>query len=99
MHLTHKIIDHLYKLTNKKVEYIIHGNEVVFDGDDIFKKQIDTIQLIINKINTRDIYKCVYSETFYTDENITHKQIFDKIFQDPRFVKYNLTLIITLIDN
>jgi deoxynucleoside triphosphate triphosphohydrolase SAMHD1 len=46
-----------------------------------YKKRIDLIQHIINKINTRDIYRCVYSETFYTDENITNEQIFNK-FKD-----------------
>lgn len=40
-----------------------------------YKKQIDLIQTIINKINTRDIYRCIYSETFYTNENITNEQI------------------------
>lgn len=44
----------------------------------LYKKQIDTIQKIINKINTRDIYKCVYSETFQTDEIITNEEIFNK---------------------
>jgi len=44
----------------------------------LYKKQIDLIQKIINKINTRDIYRCVYNETFHTDENITNEQIFNK---------------------
>jgi HD superfamily phosphohydrolase len=44
----------------------------------IYKKQIDTIQKIIYKINIRDIYKCVYSEAFYTDENITVDEILNK---------------------
>lgn len=44
----------------------------------LYKKQIDTIQKIITKINTRDIYKCVYSETFQTDEIITNEEIFNK---------------------
>jgi len=48
----------------------------------LHKKQIDFIQKIINKINTRDIYKCVYSETFHTDENITNEQIFNKFKND-----------------
>lgn len=43
-----------------------------------YKKQIDSIQKIITKINTRDIYKCVYSETFQTDEVITDEEIFNK---------------------
>ena len=45
---------------------------------ELYKKQIDSIQKIINKINTRDIYKCVYSETFQIDEIITNKEIFNK---------------------
>lgn len=44
----------------------------------LYKKHIDTIQKIIRKINTRDIYKCVYSETFQTDEIITNEEIFNK---------------------
>lgn len=44
----------------------------------IYKKQIDFIQKIIHKINIRDIYKCVYVETFFSDEFITNEQIFDK---------------------
>lgn len=44
----------------------------------LYKKQIDLIQKIMNKINTRDIYRCIYSESFYTDENITNEQIFNK---------------------
>ena len=35
-----------------------------------WKKQIDNVEKIILKINTRNIYKCVYAETFYTDEII-----------------------------
>lgn len=44
----------------------------------IWKKQIDTILKILNKINDRDIYKCIYSETFYTDEEINSKQLFER---------------------
>lgn len=44
----------------------------------LYKKQIDYIQKIINKINTRDIYKCVYSESFYENENISNEAIFNK---------------------
>ena len=52
---------------------------------ELYKKQIDSIQKIINKINTRDIYRCVYSETFYTNEHITDEHIFNKFKK-----KYNL---------
>lgn len=52
----------------------------------LYKKQIDLIQHIINKINTRNIYRCVYSETFHTDENITNEQIFNK-FKDSVILK------------
>lgn len=44
----------------------------------LYKKHIDSIQKIITKINTRNIYKCVYSETFQTDEIITNEEIFNK---------------------
>lgn len=44
----------------------------------LYKRQIDLIQNIIYKIKTRDIYKCLYYETFYEYENITDQEIFDK---------------------
>lgn len=47
----------------------------------LYKKQIDLVQKIILKINTRDIYKCIYTETFYEDEFITDEQILNK-FKD-----------------
>lgn len=49
-----------------------------------WKKQIDTILKILNKINNRDIYKCIYGETFFTDEEIDNKQLFDRFKE-----KYN----------
>lgn len=36
-----KIMDHVYKLTGKKVDYLMHGNEVVYDGDSIYKNYVD----------------------------------------------------------
>ncbi len=54
---------------------ILKEHQIIYE---IYKKQIDYVQKIIDKINTRDIYKCVYSETFYTDENITNEEIFNK---------------------
>jgi HD superfamily phosphohydrolase len=54
---------------------ILKGHASIYQ---MYPKQIDTIQKIINKINKRDIYKCVYCETFFTDENITEQQILDK---------------------
>ena len=50
----------------------------------IWKKQIDTILKILNKINDRNIYQCIYGETFYSDEEINSKQLFER-FKD----KYN----------
>jgi ubiquitin-activating enzyme E1 len=38
---TEKIIEQINKMTTKKVEYMMQGNEIVYDGDDIFKKVID----------------------------------------------------------
>ena len=36
-----KIMDFVHKLTGKKVEYLMHGNEVIYDGDSIYKKYVD----------------------------------------------------------
>lgn len=44
----------------------------------LFKKNIDIIEKITNKINTRCVYKCVYSEIFQTRECVTDEEIFDK---------------------
>jgi HD superfamily phosphohydrolase len=54
---------------------IIKNYEPVYS---IYKKNIDLIQKIIDKINNRDIYKCVYSETFYTGDPITKEELFEK---------------------
>ena len=43
----------------------------------VWKKQIDTIQQIIKKINDRNIYRCIYGETFYTNEEITKQELFN----------------------
>lgn len=50
----------------------------------VWKKQIDIVLKILNKINYRDIYKCIYTETFFTDEEIDN----DELFQRFKF-KYN----------
>ena len=42
-----------------------------------WNKQIDTIEKIIERINNRDLYKCVYGESFYTNEHVTSAQLFD----------------------
>jgi ubiquitin-activating enzyme E1 len=36
-----KIMDSVYKMTGKKVEYLMYGNEVVYDGDTIYKNYVD----------------------------------------------------------
>ena len=54
---------------------ILKDHQMVYD---VYKEQIDLVQKIISKINTRDIYKCVYSETFYVDENINDEHILNK---------------------
>jgi ubiquitin-activating enzyme E1 len=36
-----KIMDYVYKLTGKKVEYLMHGNEVIYDGDVVYKNYVD----------------------------------------------------------
>lgn len=58
---------------------ILKTHSVIYNN---YKKQIDSIQKIINKINNRNIYKCVYNETFFSDENITKQQVFDKFKQN-----------------
>lgn len=59
-----------------------------------WKKQIDTILKILNKINDRDIYKCIYGETFYTDEEIDNQQLFERFKE-----KYNDDLLIFDFDS
>ncbi len=44
----------------------------------IWKEQIDLIENIINRIHNRELYKCIYDETFYTDENISQEELFQK---------------------
>jgi len=76
--IKNNIVDKFIELTDSTIldtAKILKEHKIIYK---IYKKQIDYIQKIINKINTRDIYRCVYSETFYTDENITNEQIFDK---------------------
>lgn len=36
-----KIMEYVLKLTGKKVEYLMHGNEVIYDGDSIYKNYVD----------------------------------------------------------
>lgn len=36
-----KIMDYVYKLTGKKVDYLMHGNEVIYDGDSIYKNYVN----------------------------------------------------------
>lgn len=36
-----KIMEQVYKLTGKKVEYLMHGNEVIYDGEIIYKNYVD----------------------------------------------------------
>lgn len=36
-----KIMEYVHKLTGKKVEYLMHGNEVIYDGDSIYKNYVD----------------------------------------------------------
>jgi hypothetical protein len=43
-----KIMEYVHKLTGKKVEYLMHGNEVIYDGDTIYKNYVDlsTVNLV-----------------------------------------------------
>ena len=40
-----KVMEQVYKLTGKKVEYLMHGNEVIYDGETIFKNYVDMSSL------------------------------------------------------
>lgn len=44
----------------------------------VWKRQIDMIQKIIDKINNRDLYKCIYGETFFIGEEITNQELFER---------------------
>ena len=55
----------------------------------IWKKQIDIVLKILNKINNRDLYKCIYRETFYTDEEINNEELFNRFktkYNDDSFI-------------
>lgn len=43
----------------------------------VWNKQIDIIEKIIDRINNRNLYKCIYGETFYTNEYVSPKQLFE----------------------
>lgn len=76
--IKNNLIDKFIELTDSVIldtARILKQQQLVYKT---FKKQIDNIQKIINKINTRNIYKCVYSETFQSREIISDKEIFDK---------------------
>ena len=71
-------LDKFIELTDSTIldtAKILKEHQLIYQ---MYKKQIDSIQKIITKINTRDIYKCVYNETFQTDEIITNEEIFNK---------------------
>jgi ubiquitin-activating enzyme E1 len=40
-----KIMEQVYKITGKKVEYLMHGNEVIYDGENIYKNYVDMTNL------------------------------------------------------
>ena len=42
----------------------------------IWQKQIDLIINIVKKINDRNLYKCIFKETFYTNELISENDLF-----------------------
>mgnify|MGYP000140194240 CR=1 FL=1 len=44
----------------------------------VWKKQIDSIQKIIERINNRDLYKCIYSESFYVGEQISNSELYER---------------------
>lgn len=60
----------------------------------MWKNQIDTIELIVKKINDRNLYKCIYGETFYTNESITPMQLFqilkNKYHSEGEYIDFDL---------
>lgn len=44
----------------------------------LWKKEIDNVLNILNRIDHRKFYKCIYVESFYTDEEIDIKDIFKR---------------------
>ena len=71
---------------------ILNTANVIKNFDSVYtfwKKPIDIILKILNKINDRDIYKCIYGETFYTDEEVNNQQLFERFkakYNDDSFV-------------
>lgn len=53
-----------------------------------WQKQIDSIQEIVKRINDRDLYKCIYNETFYTNESVTNTELCDR-FKSKYLNEYN----------
>lgn len=44
----------------------------------VWKKQLDLIQKIVDKINNRNLYKCIYGETFFIEEEISNQELFER---------------------
>lgn len=56
-----QVIEFVEKQTGKKVSYMMHGNEVIFDGDDIHKKYCDIEKLnLVCLIEDSDIQIPIY---------------------------------------
>lgn len=95
--IKNNVVDKFIELVDSTIldtAKILKEHQIIYE---LYKKHIDYIQDIINKINTRDIYKCVYSETFDTDENISNEQIFDKFKEkassngfDIKYIDFNV---------
>lgn len=49
---------------------------------DMYSTQINSIQTIIERIDERKLYKCIYAESFYTNESISDEDLIDKIKND-----------------
>jgi len=73
----------IYKFINLIDNTILTTSSTLKNFDSIYftwKNQIDNIEKIILKINTRNIYKCVYAETFYTDEIIESNDLVSRFY-------------------
>jgi HD superfamily phosphohydrolase len=48
----------------------------------IYKNNIDSVENIIENINSRNLYKCIYSDLFYISQNIDKKQIINNTIDE-----------------
>lgn len=57
----------------------------------IWKRQIDMIQKITDSINNRNLYKCIYGETFFANEEMSNRELFGRFKSKYSDENLNLT--------